>query len=791
MPVSEDLFGDVRSHLAAIVESSNDAILSKDLSGIVRSCNAAAERVFGYAASELLGQPITILVPPELLAEEADILARLRRGERVEHFETVRLTKDGRRVDISLTVSPVRDKTGVIVGASKTARDITERKRAAEALAAQHEWFRVTLSSVGDAVIATDGNGRVTFLNGVAETLTGWNAAEATGQPLAEVFQIVNEETRRRMLNPVDKVMRIGHVVGLANHTVLIRRDGVEYPIADSAAPIRDQERRIIGVVLVFHDVTEARRAEEAMAKQREWLETTLESIGDAVISTDARGDVVFINPVAERLTKRKAGDVVGRPCAAALQIIDEGTRQPIESPVDRVLREKSGVEMANHALLVDAEGGEIPIDDSAAPIHNRRGEVDGVVMVFRDVTVRRQAVRDREHLLESERAARAEAERASRLKDDFVATVSHELRTPLNAIVGWAHMLSVGRLDQDTARRAVATIKRNAEMQATLISDLLDISRILSGKLSLEKRHVDLNAIVEGAGHAMEPTSAEKGVKLRASVDAAPVDVIGDPARLEQIVLNLLTNAVGFTPAGGRVEVGLRRQEGEAVLTVRDTGKGIVPEFLPYVFERFRQADASTTRRHGGLGLGLAIVRHLVELHGGNVEAQSTGADRGATFTIRLPLADASTASASREPAQDSHGRPDLLAGYRVLVVDDEPDTLELMSFVLGKCGAHVVKVRSVDEALRAFGRTRPHIVVTDIGMPDRDGYELIRTIRSLPTEKGGTVPAIALTAFAATEDRRLALAAGFQDHLAKPVTPAALVALVADVLQRRGSER
>jgi len=445
---------------------------------------------------------------------------------------------------------------------------------------------------------------------------------------------------------------------------------------------------------------------------------------------------------------------------------------------------------MANHALLVDADGEEIPIDDSAAPIHNRGSEVAGVVMVFRDVTERRQAVHDRERLLESERAARVEAERASRLKDEFVATVSHELRTPLNAIVGWAHMLSVGGLDQDTAHRAVATIKRNAEMQATLISDLLDISRILSGKLSLDTQRVDFSASVEGAGHAMKPTSVQKGVTLSVSVEPAAVDVIGDSARLEQVVLNLLTNALAFTPAGGLVEVTLRRGEGVAVLTVRDTGKGIVPEFLPYVFERFRQADASTTRRHGGMGLGLAIVRHLGELHGGSVEVQSAGADQGATFTVRVPLAEPSAVSASREPAQSSECPPDMLAGYRVLVVDDDPDNLALLSFGLRECGAVVMSARSVDEALRVFESSRPHFVVADIGMPDRDGYELIRTIRSLPAEQGGTVPAIALTAFAALEDRRLALAAGFEDHLAKPVSPPALATLVADVLQRSGSK-
>ncbi|HEY8537064.1 MAG TPA: PAS domain S-box protein [Vicinamibacterales bacterium] len=373
--------------LAAIVESSDDAILSKDLDGVIQSCNAAAERLFGYSKEELLGSSVRTLIPPELQSEEDAILARLRRGERTDHFETVRVAKDGRRIDISLTISPLRNEAGQVVGASTIARDITERKRAVAELAAQREWFRITLGSIGDGVVACEPDGSVSYLNEAAERLTGWTSDEAQGHPLTDVFRIVNEKTRVPVTNPVARVMRTGQIVGLANHTLLISRDGREHPIADSAAPIRNASGQLIGVVMVFRDVSDERRAEEALEEQREWLETTLQSIGDAVIATDVQGRVVFINPVAEQLTGYSAAEARGRPCAEVFRILDEETRRPAGSPVTRILEEGVVVGLANHTVLVARDGTERPIDNSGAPITNREGRVVGVVLVFRDVT--------------------------------------------------------------------------------------------------------------------------------------------------------------------------------------------------------------------------------------------------------------------------------------------------------------------------------------------------------------------------------------------------------------------
>lgn len=664
MRLEDDASGSrARSYLAAIVESSDDAIIGKSLDGIIQSFNATAERMFGYKAAEVVGKPVTILIPPDRQNEEVDILGRLRKGERVDHFETVRVTKDGRYLDISLTVSPVRDSAGTIIGVSKIARDITERNDTARALAAQREWFRVTLGSIGDAVIASDISERVTFMNATAERLTGWKSEEAAGKPFAEIFQIVNERTRLRVENPARRVLATGRVVALANHTVLLGRDGRECPIDDSAAPILDDHGSILGVVLVFRDVTEGRRIE------------------------------------AER-------------------------------------------------RAVEAE---------------------------------------RARLLENERLARAEAERANRVKDDFVAMVSHELRTPLNAILGWTDLLMTSRPDAATVQHGLEIVARNTRVQSQLISDLLDISRIVSGKLWLDIQTVDLAATIEGSLESVQHAAEAKGVLVQSSLDPDVGTVLGDPARLQQIVWNLLTNAIKFTPSGGRVFVGLRRDEDFAEITVSDSGAGIRADLLPDLFERFRHSGA-TTRSYGGLGLGLSIVKHLAELHGGHARAQSEGEGKGSKFTIEIPLA--GKRSASGTPPRDSSGEGShpqqegiSFRGVTVLVVEDEADTRDLLRRILEAHQAEVLTVASASEALACLATARPQILISDIGLPHVDGYELMRRIRRL----GGALaalPAIALTAFARSEDRTRALRAGYQTHLAKPVEPSELLATVASLV-------
>jgi CheY-like chemotaxis protein/nitrogen-specific signal transduction histidine kinase len=412
-----------------------------------------------------------------------------------------------------------------------------------------------------------------------------------------------------------------------------------------------------------------------------------------------------------------------------------------------------------------------------------------GVVLVFRDIAERRRienerraASAERERLLDSERAARAEAERASRVKDDFVATVSHELRTPLNAILGWAELLRVRKSDPAIVEQAVEVIGRNTRAQAQLISDLLDISRIVAGKLRLEVDDVDLARVIEEGIQALEPSALARSIAIHRTIEPDVEPVHGDRDRLQQIVWNLLSNAIKFTPEGGSIRVTLRSHAGHAEIAVADTGVGISAPLLPRVFDRFRQSDSPTTRPFGGLGLGLAIVKHLVELHGGRILAESDGEGQGATFTVRLPITSwAKTLSPSSDPeiATGAPQESSRLADIHVLAVDDDLDTLELLRRMLEGRGARVTTAASAAEALAALSQ-EPDLLVSDIGLPEMDGYELMRNIRAESSHLG-PMPAIALTAFVRPEDRTRALGAGYQSHLAKPVEPGELLATVA----------
>ncbi|HEX4961046.1 MAG TPA: ATP-binding protein [Thermoanaerobaculia bacterium] len=432
---------------------------------------------------------------------------------------------------------------------------------------------------------------------------------------------------------------------------------------------------------------------------------------------------------------------------------------------------------------------------DNGAPRFGPDAELTGYIGSSFDITDRRREEQERTNLLEATELARREAEAASRSKDEFLATVSHELRTPLNAILGWAQLLLTNSLEAEKMRRGLETIARNAKLQAQLIDDLLDVSRIISGKMRLDVRALDLMPVIDAALEAIRPAAEAKQIRLRRVLDPLAGPVAGDPARLQQVVWNLLSNAVKFTPKNGMVEVRLERVNSHLEIIVADNGPGISPEFLPHVFDRFRQHDASTTRRQGGLGLGLAIVRHLVELHGGTVRAKSPGEGQGSTFVVLLPVSIAHLTpddgmrvhpQAEIEPCQDDEFLN--LKGIRVLVVDDEPDARETLQQILEHCGAEALTVGSAAEALRALETWRPDVLVSDIGMPGEDGYGLIRRVRALPPERGGRTPAAALTAFARGEDRRRALHAGFQMHVAKPVEVNELAAVVASLAKGLG---
>jgi PAS domain S-box-containing protein len=632
-----------RFHLAAIVDSADDAIISKDLRGIIRSWNAGAERLFGYTAAEAVGQPVTMLFPPGREDEEPRILARVARGERVEHYETIRRRKDGTLIEVSLSISPIKDHSGRVVGASKIARDLGERRHADETAA----YLAAIVSSSTDAIVGKTLDGIIRSWNGAAERLFGYSADEAIGRPI----------------------------------TILIPA---------------------------------ARLAEE---------EEVLERI--------RRGD-----PVEHYETVR-----------------------------------------------VRKDGSEVEVSLTISPVRNAAGVVIGASKIARDITQRKQDEKERASLLAREQEARAEAEAANRAKDEFLATLSHELRTPLNAILGWGHVLNRGRSDPQIVDRALETIMRSARQQAQLVEDLLDLSSIISGRFRLNPRPVDLVAVLTAALESVRPAVHAKRIRIETQFDPSVGAVAGDPGRLEQVFWNLLSNAVKFTPSGGTIRVQLEAEPSRATVTVSDTGIGIAPGVLPVIFERFRQGDSSITRAHGGLGLGLAIVRQLVELHGGTVEAASPGEGRGSTFKVSLPiLAVRAFERAGGGPRPEALPRCD---GIRVLVVDDDPDGRELIALLLRDAGAGVTVAASATEALRALGSARPDVLISDLAMPEIDGYELIRRVRS--SAGGAGIGALALTAHASAEARATAFMAGFDTYVSKPVDPGELVAAVVR-LGRRG---
>lgn len=522
------------------------------------------------------------------------------------------------------------------------------------------------------------------------------------------------------------------------------------------------------------------------------------------IVTTDSELNVVEWNHWMEEHTGKRAHDVIGMKLFELFpelneRRLDRNYKWALEGQV-RVLSQA----LHGYLIAMPAVSGEHGYNQMQQAVRisplSHEGRIIGTLTIIEDVTERvaREAelqaqIEERSRLLSSEKLARNEAERANRLKDEFLATISHELRNPLNAILGWAHMMRLGNLTAANAERAVETIYRNAKSQAQLVADLLDVSRIISGKLRLDVRTVDLINIVNAAIDSIRPAVEAKGIRLQIMLDPAAGPISGDADRLQQIVWNLLTNAVKFTPKGGRIQVKVQRVDSHVEIVVHDSGVGINKEFLPHVFDRFRQADASITRTHGGLGLGLSIVHQLVDLHGGTVTVQSEGEGKGATFTIMLPFVGVISNPQDAESEQTAQsdevipfdGLPSL-QGLKILVVDDEADTRELIQEVLQECGSEVITSASAEEALVALEQHKPDILISDLGMPEEDGYSLISKIRALPSERGGQIPAAALTAYARAEDRMRVLRSGFQFHLPKPVDSAELVTVVASLAGR-----
>jgi PAS domain S-box-containing protein len=641
--------------LAEVVASSDDAIITKTLDGIITSWNRGAQSMFGYTADEVIGQPVTLLIPPDHLDEEPTILRRLRRGQRIEHYETIRCRKDGTLINVSLSVSPIRDVNGTIVGASKIARDVTRQKRAEEAIRASEMRFRLMADSAPVLIWMADTTKAFTWFN------KAW--------------------------------------LEFSNRTL---EQEIGFGWVQNIHP--DDLDRFLGV---YSEHFQARTAFKAEYRFRRY---------------------------------------------------DGEWRWLIDNAV--------------------------PLYEG--PVATFSGYIGSCV----DITEFRQAATDREQLLVSERAARSEAERLGRMKDEFLATLSHELRTPLNAILGWATLLRRVQVGSDDYMKGLETIERNARVQTQIIADLLDMSRIISGKVQLDVQPVDLQEVISAAMDAVRPSADAKQLQLRATLDTKAGRIRGDASRLQQVFWNLLTNAVKFTPAAGHIDIVLERVNSHIEVSVEDSGIGIKPEFLAFVFDRFRQADASITRRHGGLGLGLSIVKHLIELHGGTVRVKSPGEGHGSTFIVALPISVVRTKDSGRNE-RPAFADVDLfsvdlpsLAGVTVLIIDDEPDARVLVSRIVAERGARAVMAQTGEEALRLLNTESIDILVSDIGMPDYDGYKFIQHIRMSEPKRVRNIPAIALTAYARADDRQRALLAGYQMHLAKPVEPRELIAGIASLL-------
>ena len=673
-----------------------------------------------------------------------------------------------------------------------------QRAQAEGAATEQREWLQVTLASIGDGVIATDASGRVRFLNAAAQRLTGWRAAEAAGRPLDELLSLYDERDGKNVRNPLNAALETRAAAAAGGEPALRARDGAVHPVSANAAPILDGDG-LLGAVLVLREVSAQRQSERAMreayteldqrvvrrtaalerasAALRErnaLLNAITTSTPDLIFAKDRQGRLLMANPAWTRAAGKDAEE------AASL---DDNERLVLEAGETMIVEE-----------LLNTPAGERTYLTTKSPLRDEQGRVIGLIGVATDITERKHAQRELEKLVVAEQRLRAEAERANRAKDEFLAIVSHELRSPLNALRGWSHLMATTRpLDAALVERASKAIKRNVDHQTRLIDDLLDTSRIVSGKLTIERRVVNLVDTVHAALDAARPVAQAKHIELRfAPADPATM-VIGDAGRLQQLVSNLLSNAVKFTPEQGSISVILHRSGERVQLQVKDNGIGIAPEFLPHVFDRFSQADTSAARRAGGLGIGLALVRHIALLHGGQVRADSAGAGRGATFTVDLPGAPASAVAAlARLPSGDRRrSTAGALKGVTVWVTDDDVDAHEVLALTLRQAGAEVEcfnSGRSLVAALEALQPGHgPHVLLIDLAMPGEDGFEALRRARVIELARGHErypTPAIALTAFTQIERERL-VAAGFVDRVDKPVDAEKLITAIRAALR------
>ena len=693
-----------------------------------------------------------------------------------------------------------------------------ERTRAERALRESEERYRLATLATSDAIWDWDLVTQRMTWNDAVRTLFGYTWADIGGD-ITWWYEALHPEDRERVVRGIHTVIDSG-VPRWQDQYRFRRKDGGYTPVVDRGHVSYDAAGKPVRMVGAIQDISMHKEAQEVLARQARFGQL-MANVGLALTRGSDRGDM--LRRCTEALVRHlegafarvwlleEGGDTLVPEASAGLYAHVEGplgrvrlgehsvgrvaqTREPLLVPLSGGGSRAEDLEWARVEGLAAFVGHPLLVADKCVGVVAlvTRGEpAPGASEVLRHAAdsialgvERMRAQEETARLFEREKAARTTAEEANRLKDEFLATVSHELRTPLTAMLGWVGLLRAGTLPLEKRERALETVERNARAQAQLIEDLLDVSRILAGKLKLDMELVDVSSVVEQALETVRLAAQARSIELRSALDSS-LRVMGDSHRLQQVVWNLLSNAVKFTPPDGSVEIWLERGGASMTLFVQDTGQGIPPEFLPHVFERFRQADGGSTRRYGGLGLGLSIVRHLVEMHGGTVGVESEGSGKGALFSVRLPLAVA-TRKGNTPPPLSARARPlastspPVLEGLHVLVVEDEEDTREMLRTLLTSRRARVSVASSVKEGLDMLVRLSPDLLVSDIGMPGEDGYALIRGVRELPEHSGGRIPAVALTAFARAEDRTRALLAGFNSHVPKPVEPMELFAVL-----------
>jgi PAS domain S-box-containing protein len=637
--------------------------------------------------------------------------------------------------------------------------DITERKQTEEALRLSEKELTEFFENATEAINWVGPDGTILRANRAELRMLGYSADEYIGRNIAQFHR------DKKVIQDILERLAQGETLERYPAQMLGKDGSIRDVLINSS--VYFAEGKFIHTRCFTRDVTEQLRVDKALQR----FAAIVQSTDDAVIAKDLNGAITNWNPGAEKLYGYKAEEVIGKPVSILIP-----SDRPDEEPA--ILAKLRRGERIDHyeTIRIAKDGTRIDVSLTVSPIRNAAGKVIGASKIARDITEQKRAEQEREQLLARERIAREEAEIANRTKDEFLAVLSHELRTPLTAMLGWLAILRGHRLDQKTTEHAIETIERNARAQAQLIEDLVDVSRIVGGKLKLEVRPIDLLPVINAAIEVVRPAADAKNINIEINCNSSVEPVSGDPARLQQVIWNLLSNAVKFTPKGGSIHVSLQRAESSAEINIRDTGVGIPTDFLPHVFERFTQADSAVTRSHRGMGLGLAIVRHLVELHGGTVTAISSGENRGATFTIRFPLAVSQSASTSALEVERVEATDNTLSGVRILLVEDEPDARELIALTLKRSGADVEVVDSAGSALLRLPVFVPDVLLSDIGLPVESGYDLIRRVRALPSDLN-KVPAIALTAFATENDRHRSISAGFHAHLAKPVEPGHLI--------------